>query len=124
MIPLSLDQVLHLHDLNIKHFGGSSGVRDQGLLESALAQPFLSAFGEERYVGLFQKAAAYWYFLARNHPFIDGNKRTALTTALVFLQMHGIKIQTSKTLEDTAVEVATGAHSMEAMASLLEVWQK
>lgn len=124
MIPLTQEQVLKIHDLNIENFGGSSGVRDAGLLESALAQPFLNSFGQDRYVGLDAKAAAYWYFLARNHPFIDGNKRTALTTALVFLQMHGIKIQTSKALEDTAVEVATGAHTIEEMADLLGGWRK
>lgn len=124
MKPLTTEQVLNIHDLNIERFGGSAGVRDLGLLESALAQPFLNAFGQERYEGLYMKAAAYWYFLARNHPFVDGNKRTALTTALVFLHMHGVKVQTSKKLEDAAVDVATGTYTLEEMAQKLQGWRR
>lgn len=124
MKPLTTEQVLNIHDLNIERFGGSAGVRDLGLLESAIAQPFLNAFGQERYEGLYLKAAAYWYFLARNHPFVDGNKRTALTAALVFLQVHGVKVQTSKKLEDAAVDVATGTHTLEEMAQKLQEWRK
>jgi len=84
---ISKEQVLYIHEAAIKKHGGSFGVRDLGLLESALARPEnFYAYGEQ---DLFLLAAAYAEGIARNHPFIDGNKRTAYTTAGLFLYVNG-----------------------------------
>jgi death on curing protein len=74
---LALELVLELHRDQIESFGGSPGIRDQGLLESALAQPEATFGGEYLHSTIPDQAAAYLYHLALNHPFIDGNKRTA-----------------------------------------------
>ncbi len=84
------DLVLALHEEMIAEHGGHAGVRDQGLLESALARPRqLLAYGDP---GLFELAAAYAFGIVRNHPFIDGNKRAGLAAADVFLQLNGFEI--------------------------------
>jgi death-on-curing protein len=84
-------------------------VRDLGLLESALAQP-RSAFGEQyAHEGLYAMAAAYLFHIARNHPFVDGNKRTALLAALVFLDINGITVERdSEALYELTMGVAQG----------------
>lgn len=90
---LTYDQVLALHKLQIEQFGGCHGVKDDGLLLSALAQPE-SGFGEEYFHrDLFEMAAAYLFHLAKNHAFHDGNKRIAALTAAVFLEINGLKIR-------------------------------
>lgn len=89
---LTFDQVLSLHKLQIDQFGGSHGVKDEGLLLSALAQPE-SGFGEEYFHrDLFEMAAAYLFHLVKNHAFHDGNKRIAALTAAVFLQVNGFMV--------------------------------
>ena len=85
MIYLSFEEILELHDELIKQFGGLHEIREIGLLESALAAPMMAVFGEELHKSVYDKAAAYLVHIARNHPFIDGNKRTAAATALIFL---------------------------------------
>lgn len=90
---LSLEEVFLLHDLQLQRYGGATGVRDQGLLESAINTP--QASFDEKYVhlGLYEMAAAYAFHIAENQPFIDGNKRTALASALVFLDLNSIEIE-------------------------------
>jgi death-on-curing protein len=89
---LTLDEALGLHADQIRRYGGSSGLRDLGLLQSALAMPETS-FDEEFLHGtLFEMAAAYLFHIARNHPFVDGNKRTALMCALVFLGLNSKRL--------------------------------
>jgi death-on-curing protein len=84
---LDLDSVLDFHAEQLALFGGADGLRDRGLLESALARPVNKfAYGE---AGLAALAAAYGFGIARNHPFIDGNKRTALASMIVFLGLNG-----------------------------------
>ncbi len=84
------DLILALHEEVIAEHGGHAGVRDDGLLESALARPRqLLAYGDP---GLFELAAAYAFGIVRNHPFIDGNKRAGLAAADVFLQLNGFEI--------------------------------
>lgn len=81
------ETVKALHDRLLSEFGGLSGIRDEGLLESALARALqLHSFGDP---SLFELAAAYAYGLVRNHPFLDGNKRTAFTTSILFLELNG-----------------------------------
>lgn len=92
-IFLSRKEALELHQSEIAKHGGSPGVRDAGLLDSALAQPSASFGGQYVHVDLAEMAAAYLFHLAKNHPFFDGNKRVAALAAVVFLDMNGIDIQ-------------------------------
>jgi death on curing protein len=88
IIHLSADQVLDLHTEALT-FGGRPGLRSVHLLHSAIGQVEQAVFGEDAYPTVQEKAAAYAYFLARNHPFVDGNKRTAAAAMLVFLELNG-----------------------------------
>jgi len=83
---LTLDEVLEMHSILIKRFGGAQGVRDLGLLESALYRPQTGY-----YHSLFEMAAALFESLIKNHPFVDGNKRVAFFATDVFLRMNGYK---------------------------------
>ena len=88
---LTVDIVREIHAEAIAKFGGSDGVREMALLESAVGAPQASFGGKSPYQDLAEVAAAYLFYLCRNHPFIDGNKRTALGACLVFLRLNGIK---------------------------------
>ncbi len=88
---LSRQVVVSLHDLMIARYGGSDGVRDEGLLESALARPLnLASYGDPDTADL---AAFYAVAIARNHPFIDGNKRTAFSALTLFLALNGLELE-------------------------------
>ncbi|WP_165056640.1 MULTISPECIES: type II toxin-antitoxin system death-on-curing family toxin [unclassified Adlercreutzia] len=87
--PLSKEAVRSIHSAAIAKFGGLDGVRDEGLLESALAQPFQTFGGEDLYPTLAQKAARYAYGIASSHPFLDGNKRAAAAVMGAFLRLNG-----------------------------------
>lgn len=89
---LSVEQVEAMHKLQIDQFGGSHGVRDEGLLLSALAQPESGYGGEYFHKDLYEMAAAYLFHLIKNHAFHDGNKRIAALTAAVFLQVNGLQV--------------------------------
>jgi len=84
----TVEEVLAVHDLLIAVFGGSSGIRDRGALESAIARPRVGY-----YTDLIQEAAALWESLSQNHPFIDGNKRVAVTVASAFLRANGYMLE-------------------------------
>jgi death on curing protein len=88
---LTVEIVREIHDEAIARFGGSSGVRDSALLESAVAAPQASFGGKSPYRNLSEVAAAYLYYLCRNHPFMDGNKRAALGACIVFLKLNGLE---------------------------------
>lgn len=90
---LSLEDVLALHEMQIERYGGTNGIRDRGLLESAVGMPQASFGGEFVHHGLYEMAAAYAFHIAENQPFLDGNKRTALAAALIFLDWHGIEVE-------------------------------
>ncbi len=107
---LDLADVLELHALQRARFGGGAGLRDGGLLESALAQPQATFAGTFLHGDLFAMAAAYLFHIVQNHPFVDGNKRTGLLAALVFLDLNGISIaQGSPGLYDLTLGVAAGS---------------
>jgi len=91
---LSVDIVREIHAQAIARFGGSEGVREVALLESAVAAPQASFGGKSPYADLAEVAAAYLFYLCRNHPFIDGNKRAALGACIVFLRLNGIEPRT------------------------------
>lgn len=90
---LTLDEVLGIHADQIRVYGGGSGPRDLELLRSAIAMPETSFDGAYLHPSAFEMAAAYLFHLARNHPFVDGNKRTALMCALVFLGLNGQRLR-------------------------------
>jgi death-on-curing protein len=81
--------VLFFHQQLIKEYGGLNGIRDEGLLDSALAQPHMTISGDYVHKDIFEMAAAYGYHLCNNHPFLDGNKRVALVVMDTFLQVNG-----------------------------------
>ena len=101
MIKLTKEQILLLHTQLIEATGGSGGIRDVGLLESALESPFQSYGGEELYPSIQAKAARLCYGLVKNHAMIDGNKRIGVHAMLVFLVLNGYEIEyTQKELSD------------------------
>ena len=109
MKRLSKEQVLLLHSQLIESFGGSSGVRDDNLLDSAMETPFQTFDGEELYPTLQAKAARLGYGLIKNHCMIDGNKRIGAHAMLVFLELNGVEIEyTQKDLYETVLAVADG----------------
>ncbi len=93
---LSLEDVLTLHADQVALYGGDQGVRDLGLLESAIAQPQATFGGECLHKDLFEMAAAYLFHTVQNHPFLDGNKRTGAVAALVFLDINGVEVTAPK----------------------------
>ncbi|MGO9790506.1 MAG: type II toxin-antitoxin system death-on-curing family toxin [Solirubrobacteraceae bacterium] len=106
MIYLDLDSLLHVA---ARTLGGEPVIRDYGLLESALARPRASAFGEDAYPDLFTKAAALLHSLARNHALVDGNKRLALAATIALLGINGHRLTLSnEEAYDLVISVATG----------------
>lgn len=89
---LDVEDVLLIHEEQLPIYGGSAGLRDRGLLESAVAVPHATAGGEFAHEDLFAMAAAYAFHIAQNQPFVDGNKRTGLLAALVFLDLNGVTV--------------------------------
>ena len=104
---LSVDDVLATHEDTIAHEGGLAGIRDPGLLESAVLMPQQQFGGEYLHDGLPAMAAAYLFHIAQNHAFHDGNKRTAALSALIFLEVNGVKLLPEPdALEKTTMAVA------------------
>ena len=109
MKKLSKEQILMLHTQLIQQTGGSDGVRDYNLLDSALETPFQSFGGDELYPTIQAKAARLGYGLIKNHCMIDGNKRIGTHAMLVFLALNGIELKyTQKELYETILDVAAG----------------
>jgi death-on-curing protein len=111
---LSAEQVLFIHSRLIDTTGGLHGVRDTGLLQSAVERPKATFEGKDLYKDVFRKTAALMESLTNNHPFIDGNKRTAVTSSTLFLQFNGHLLNTSqKKLEKFALQMATDKASFQ-----------
>jgi len=114
---ITLQDVLILHKDQMDRHGGRAGIRDIGLLESAVAMPQASFGGRFLHTDLFEMAAAYLFHIVRNHPFVDGNKRTGLVAALVFLELNGCPAKPSnRALVDLTLAVAEGRKSKSAIA--------
>ena len=107
-IFLTLDEALALHADQVHRYGGGLGVRDAGLLESALAVPRASFRGTWLHESLAAMAAAYLFHIVRNHPFIDGNKRAGLMATLVFLGLNGLALEAG---EDELTNLVLGVAS-------------
>ena len=109
MIILSKEQVLKLHTSLIKTTGGSDGIRDEGMLDLALNNPFQSFGGKELYPSIQAKAARLCFGLVKNHAMLDGNKRLGAHTMLVFLALNGYELSYSqKELSDVILALASG----------------
>ena len=109
MILLSKQQLIAIHDQIILATGGTTGVRDEGLLDAAIAAPWQTFGGNELFPSLEEKAARLGYGLVNNHPFIDGNKRIAAVATLEILALNGVNLSYSQSeLSDIFLEVATG----------------
>ena len=109
MIILSKEQVLKLHASLIKATGGSDGIRDEGMLDMALNNPFQAFVGKELYPGIQAKAARLCFGLVRNHAMLDGNKRLGTHVMLVFLALNGYELSYSqKELCDLILALASG----------------
>ena len=116
MIRLSKSQILLIYDQLITETGGSSGLRDEGMLDSALNSPFQTFGGEDVYPSLQQKAARLCFGLVKNHPFVDGNKRIGAHAMLVFLALNGIELQHSQTEpSDVILQLAAGEIEADAL---------
>lgn len=102
---LTLDEVLAIHADQIERYGGSFGIRDRGLLESALAMPEATYSAQDLHPSICEKAGAYLFHLVKNHPFVDGNKRVGLAAALAFLGMNDLKLAAT---DDELVELVLG----------------
>lgn len=114
MIRLTKKQVLMLYTQLIKETGGSDGIRNNGLLDSALESPFQSFGGDELYPSIQAKAARLCYGLVKNHAMIDGNKRIGVHVMLVFLAVNGYELEyTQKELYDLILGVADGENGCE-----------
>lgn len=104
---LSVEEVIEIHDDLVIQYGGLMGIRDMGLLISAIETPKATMFGEYLHDSIFDKASAYMYHIVSNHAFVDGNKRTGAASSLIFLKVNGIKHKYDiKTMEDLVVRVA------------------
>ena len=114
---LNLSEVLRIHRDQIERYGGEPGTRDLGLLQSALAMPAAGFGGRFLHNDLFEMAAAYLFHITRNHPFVDGNKRTGAACALVFLELNNVEIDASEdALVEMVVAVAEGRTKKDAIA--------
>lgn len=120
LIFLTVQDVLAIHEEAVKNFGGLHGIRDIKLLESAVAQPEIKIFGEYACKDMYEMAAAYAYHIIKNHPFLDGNKRTGIITALTFLDANGVFIQETQKLYDLALGIAASKTSKPEIAQFFE----
>jgi death on curing protein len=91
---LTLDEIIDIHQDQIERYGGSQGVRDWGMLQSAIAMPSAGFGGQYLHADLFEMAAAYLFHIVQNHPFVDGNKRVGAAAAYVFLALNHIRLTT------------------------------
>jgi len=118
---LTLDEVLVAHEEQIRLFGGASGIRDTGLLLSAMGNVEATFGGVFLHETIFEMAAACLHGICRNHPFVDGNKRTALSAALTFLDANHVEVHASESeLVDLVISVAGGKTSKAAVAVFFE----
>lgn len=119
-IFLTVAEVLEIHSEQLDAYGGIHGIRDQTLLESAVMTPQASFGGNYLHSDVFEMGAAYAFHIAENQPFLDGNKRTALVSALAFLDLNGIVLlDPDKRLYDMLIDIAKRMADKHDMANLL-----
>jgi len=117
---LSVDDILVIHERQITKYGGDPGLRDEGLLLSAIAQPEAAFSGDFLHPTLHDMAAAYLFHIVRNHPFVDGNKRTGSASALVFLAFNGYRFVADEDgFADMVLDVVAGKIDKSSIAEYL-----
>lgn len=122
---LDLADVLLIHEEQLARYGGSAGLRDQGLLESAIAMPQATFGGAFVHEDLFAMAAAYAFHIAENQPFVDGNKRTGVLSAVVFLELNGFIVEEPRSaFYDAMIAIAERRLTKDGVADLLRKWSK
>lgn len=122
---LTLDEVHAIHADQIRRYGGTEGLRDEGLLRSAMAQPEASFGGQWLHEDLAAMSGAYMYHLAQNHPFVDGNKRVAAVCGLHFLHLNGQTIEASQDAFATIIlDLAAGKAGKDDVATWLRTHLK
>jgi len=122
---LSVDEVIFLHDEQLVRFGGAAGIRDADLLASAVGTPQASFGGEFLHPDLFSMAAAYAFHIAQNQPFVDGNKRAGLLSALVFLDLTGMMVSDPEgLLYQAMIDIAERTMDKGGLADLLRTLTK
>ena len=120
-IFLTVEDVLLLHDQQLERFGGSAGVRDRGALDSAMAVVQATFDGKLLHDNIFEMAAAYAFHIAENQPFIDGNKRTGLNAALVFLDVNGwLVLDPDEHLYEAMISLSARGLNKQGLAMLLQ----
>lgn len=121
IVFLTVEEALLLHDLQLEQYGGASGIRDRSLFESAVNMPQASFGGDYVHSGIYEMAAAYAFHIAENQPFVDGNKRTALASALVFLDLNLIEINDpNELLYSAMIDIAQKRLQKSGLAKLLQ----
>jgi len=117
---LTVEQVILINKDQVSRYGGIHGVLHPALLESAVNTPAQTMFGQFLHPDMFAMSAAYAFHICQNHPFHDGNKRTAVASALVFLRWNGVEtLADQRDFEAHILGVATGTHSKDDIARLL-----
>ncbi len=118
---ISRQEIYLLHELSINKYGGAEGIRDEGLLESAIARPYQTFGGEELYFSVFEKAAAIAESIIINHPFIDGNKRTGFLAMLAILNREGFVLTaTNEAVYSFVISISTGSIAFEEIKKWLK----
>lgn len=119
--PIPRATVLAIHKDQISRHGGTDGIRDNGLLDSALKQPFASFNGKDLYPAIEEKAARYGYGIIKNHPFVDGNKRTGAAVIVIFLRANGIGFKPrAADFYTVIIDVAEGSATYEDLVSWIK----
>jgi death-on-curing protein len=117
---LTLDEILKIHKDQITRYGGDPGIRDIDLLHSAIGMPAAGIRDRYLHCDLFEMAAAYLFHIVQDHPFVDGNKRTGVVAALIFLELNGIEIEVKETkLESMVRSVAEGKMGKSKVAEIM-----
>jgi death-on-curing protein len=117
---LSLSEIILIHENQIDLYGGSHGTRDINLLNSAIAMPEAQFSGQYLHKDIYEMAAAYIYHITQNHPFIDGNKRTALATGLIFMDINNLEIDDPKeVLYAMMIDIASGKIKKDGISNIL-----
>ena len=118
---LNVDDLLQVHRDQVSQYGGDSGVRDLGLLQSAIAQPQSEFNGQLLHAFPFEMAAAYLFHLVKNHPFVDGNKRARAVAGILFLNLNGFTVTAPQgVLYELTISVANGTADKQAAAEFFQ----
>jgi death-on-curing protein len=119
-IFLTIDEIIDIHRDQIARYGGSEGIRDFGMLQSAVAMPAAGFGGQFLHADLCEMAAAYLFHIVQNHPFIDGNKRVGAVAAYVFLALNNVQLTADQaSYAELVLSVACGETSKSAVAEFL-----